>query len=90
MEAYVDALCRDLKRRAEDCADYTVDTVYFGGGTPTLLPTALFDRVFDCLVKYYRISSDSEITVECNPATADREKLFAMRRMGLNRISIGL
>ena len=90
MQAYVEALCRDLTQRAEECADYTVDSVYFGGGTPTLLPTPLLDRIAACLSRCYRLFPDLEMTAECNPATADRAKLSAMRGMGFNRLSVGL
>ena len=74
MRAYAEALCRDLERSAEDCSDRTVDTVYFGGGTPTLMPTRLLDRITDCLARGYHLSENVEMTAECNPATADREK----------------
>ena len=90
MEAYTDALCRDLAARAADCDAYTVDTVYLGGGTPTLLPIRLLERIMETLVRKYRLSPDAEITAESNPATADREKLAQMRRLGFNRLSIGL
>ena len=90
MRAYAEALCRDLERSAEDCSDRTVDTVYFGGGTPTLMPTRLLDRITDCLARGYHLSENVEMTAECNPATADREKLSLMRQMGFNRLSIGL
>ena len=90
IEAYAEALCRDLERRAADCDGYTVDTVYFGGGTPTLLPTALLDRITQSLARHYHLAGDLEMSAECNPATADREKLTAMRQMGFNRLSIGL
>ena len=90
VEAYAEALCRDLERRAADCDGYTVDTVYFGGGTPTLLPTALLDRITQSLARHYHLAGDLEMSAECNPATADREKLTAMRQMGFNRLSIGL
>ena len=90
MEAYAEALCRDLERRAEDCRDRCVDTVYFGGGTPTLLPTALLARVTECIARHYRLSDGLEMTAECNPATADRQKLSEMRKMGFNRLSVGL
>ena len=90
MEAYTEALCRDLARRAEDCRNHCVDTVYFGGGTPTVLPTAMLARVTECIARHYRLSDGLEMTAECNPATADRQKLSEMRKMGFNRLSVGL
>ena len=90
MTQYVSALCRDLEQKSESCRDYTVDTVYIGGGTPTILPTALAERVLEALFSRYRIAPDAEITMECNPATADADALTRLRRAGVNRLSIGL
>ena len=89
-EDYVAALCRDLEKRAADCGDHRVDTVYVGGGTPTVLPWRLLEKIFDTVMRTYRVSPNAEITAECNPKTADAEKLAAMRRMGFNRLSIGM
>ena len=90
MTRYVSALCRDLTQRSEACRDYTVDTVYIGGGTPTLLPPALSERVLETLFSAYRIAPDAEITMECNPATADDKALSRLKAAGVNRLSVGL
>lgn len=87
---YTGLLCRDLRMRAEDASDRTVNTVYFGGGTPTLLPPTLLTRILEEIFSRYHLSADAEITLECNPATASREDLHALRKAGFNRISIGL
>lgn len=89
MDAYVACLCEELIARAGQAADHTVDTVYFGGGTPTLLSPAHFARLLDTVRAHYRLSDDVEITVECNPATADEETLCALRALGVSRLSIG-
>ncbi|MBQ9132183.1 MAG: radical SAM family heme chaperone HemW [Clostridia bacterium] len=90
VEAYVEALCRDLKRRAAACEDYAVDTVYFGGGTPTLLSAAQLERLMEAVTGAYRLADGAEITAECNPATGSRELFTRMRLAGFNRLSIGL
>ncbi len=90
MESYVTALCRDLASRAADAADYTVDSVYLGGGTPTILPARLLARILETVLSHYRVAKDAEITAECNPATGGRETFAEMRRVGFNRLSIGL
>ncbi len=90
VDAYVKALCRDLVRRAEDCRAYTVDTVYLGGGTPTLLGADPLCRIMETVFSSYRLSETAEITAECNPKTGGREQFSAMRRAGFNRLSIGL
>ena len=89
-EDYVAALCRDLQARAADCADHRVDTVYVGGGTPTILPWRSLEKILNTVMRSYCVSADAEITAECNPKTADAEKLTAMRQMGFNRLSMGM
>ena len=89
MESYAEALCRELKLKAIDTAK-TVDTVFFGGGTPSLLPIKAFERIMLTIRECYRISEDAEITVECNPETVDFDKLECYKRLGVNRISFGL
>lgn len=90
MYAYTDALCGDLTKKAALCRDYTVDTVYLGGGTPTVLPTDALERILQTVLTHYRVSDDAEITAECNPATVGLDTLLRLRRAGLNRLSIGL
>lgn len=90
MEAYVNMLCRDLERSSEACRSDCVDTVYLGGGTPTVLPARLLERIMETVTAHYHVAGDAEITAECNPATADRDLLARMRRAGWNRLSIGL
>lgn len=90
MRQYCDELCRRIKEKANDCIEYTVDTVYFGGGTPTLLPIGEFKKLFAALNECFDLEKDAEITVECNPATADKKYFCALRELNVNRLSIGL
>lgn len=90
MTDYTAELCRRIVSYKNICSEYSVDTVYFGGGTPTLLSISCFDKLFSVLLNTFDITSDCEISVECNPATADRPYLSALRSMGANRLSIGL
>ena len=87
---YVDRLCRDIKEYSEKCKDYKVDTLYFGGGTPTLLPIKEFERISNALRAGFDISEHVEISCECNPATADLNYFKDLRSLGINRLSIGL
>ena len=89
-ERYAKELCRRIGEYKDKCSDYSVDTVYFGGGTPTLLSLSSFEEIFSALRETFDIAPHSEITVECNPATADLAYLSALRAMGANRLSIGL
>ena len=65
-----------------------VDTIYFGGGTPTLLPAALLRELMREIYKNLHVAQGAEISMEANPGTVDREKLDALREMGVNRLSI--
>lgn len=87
---YVNALCKHLAALAPQARDYTVDTVYFGGGTPTLLSAEEFSCILDTVRAHFSLLPNAEITAECNPVTG-AEVLFAgMREAGINRLSIGL
>ena len=88
--AYTDALCRDLTARAGECRRYEVDTVYLGGGTPTVLPSECLSKILDTVSANYALTSDAEITVECNPVTGDPALFEALRRAGVNRLSLGV
>lgn len=88
--AYVAALCREIAANAKSAEDYVVDTVFFGGGTPSLLPFDCFGEIADALRKHYAFAADAEWTAEANPATVDEEKLYAMRASGINRLSLGM
>lgn len=67
-----------------------VDTVFFGGGTPSLCPPDTLTAIFDALHAHFRVAEGAEITVEMNPRTVQDDWLAAARRAGINRVSIGL
>ena len=87
---YADRVCRELADRAAALAGKEIDTVYFGGGTPTLLSPAHFSRLLDTVRAHYTLAPDAEITTECNPATVDARALSELRSLGMNRLSIGM
>jgi oxygen-independent coproporphyrinogen-3 oxidase len=82
IDAYVDACVRDVSQRALA----PVDTVFFGGGTPSLLPADRLTRILDAIPR----AADAEVTVECNPDSVDREKFRAYVDAGVNRVSFGV
>ena len=90
VDAYLRALERDLIQKSDLCREYEVDTVYFGGGTPTSLPGELLPRLLDTVTAHYRISENAEITAECNPTTENLSLFRAMRASGFNRLSVGV
>ena len=87
---YVEALIGHLGKAASAAAAYAVDTVYFGGGTPTLLGAPLLGRVLDAVRANYRLTEDAEITTECNPVTGNEELFRGLAAAGFNRVSVGL
>ena len=91
MDRYVSALCRQLAETAQRTKAHEVDTVYFGGGTPSWLGEKRLRRIMKVVDKNYRIAKDAEITLEANPDSAgDWKALRALRRAGFNRISLGV
>ena len=89
-EDYVKALLHEISAMAEFFTQYRVISVFFGGGTPSLLSAGQMKRILSAIRKRYCLCEDAEITVECNPATADLKKMTAYRAYGINRLSIGL
>mgnify|MGYP000061405827 FL=1 len=91
MDAYAAALRRDLIRRAPDARDHTVDTVYFGGGTPSYLGADRLCRILETVFAHYRVDKTAEITTEANPDSArEVSALRQLREAGFNRISLGM
>ncbi len=84
---YVDALCREITLRAEP---EKVETIYLGGGTPTVLSVAQLERIIGAVFKNFSVEPTVELTVEANPGTIDRNYLAGLRSIGVNRISIGV
>ena len=91
MEEYTRALSAHLKEIAPRASMHTVDTVYFGGGTPSYLGVKHLKTILAAIEKHYTLSRDAELTLEANPDSAgDWKALRALRRTGFNRISIGM
>ena len=88
--AYVRALREEIRSAGELDEIYEGATVFFGGGTPSLLTGKELAGILDEVSRRLLLRSDAEITVECNPGTLDREKLEIYKRAGINRLSIGL
>lgn len=89
IETYITALKSHIASYSGRLGGYVADTVYFGGGTPTLLDPEDFAGIISALRGIVPIEDDAEISAECNPATADEEKLLRIASAGVNRLSIG-
>ena len=92
---YVDSLIREIRsfhlpKEPAGCMDGShkieADTVFIGGGTPSILPVEHMERIFEALSERFRLSENAEITVECNPGTAGKEVFQAYRSFGINRV----
>ena len=91
MDAYTAALLRHLEEVAPRAAGMQVDTVYFGGGTPSYLGASRLARLLQAVQRRYNVVRDAEITLEANPDSAgDWKTLRTLRRAGFNRLSLGV
>ena len=93
-EQYVQRVCREISYFSEKIGENGkiphADTVYFGGGTPTMLSSEQFSRLLGQIDRCFGIANLAEITAETNPKSADRKKLCDIRKAGVNRLSIGM
>ena len=87
--ALVDALCRELVLRRDEMPG-DVETIYFGGGTPSLLSSEELKQIFDTIYTHYPVSADAEVTLEANPDDLDEEKIRILAASPINRLSIGV
>ncbi|MEE0969914.1 MAG: radical SAM family heme chaperone HemW [Clostridia bacterium] len=90
MESYVSAMMLQMEDISSSCRANSVDTVYFGGGTPSLLPISQLSRLMDSVKRNFKVLKEAEITLEVNPGTVDKKYLKALKKLGVNRLSIGL
>lgn len=90
VDGYLQALVTHIKETAQLCPEYVVDTVYFGGGTPSFFGADNLRRIFAEILANFRVMRDAEITYEANPDSVTDQQLKKLRREGFNRISIGV
>ena len=84
------ALVKELELRKDEFENQTVDTIYFGGGTPSLLSVDQLDLLIDSIHKNYKVSSKPEITLEANPDDLSLDNFKALSQSAINRLSIGV
>jgi oxygen-independent coproporphyrinogen-3 oxidase len=95
-ERYVDRVCTDIsnaRRVADDMGgqiEREVDTIYLGGGTPTVLEAAQLQRIFAAVRTQFNVQANAEVTVECAPGTLSPTVLEGLLRCGVNRVSLGV
>ena len=90
LKGYIKALKRELSEAASVYPGYMIDTVFFGGGTPSLPDASYIADIMDALRSLFPFTDEAECSIESNPGTVNREKLDIYLQSGLNRISFGL
>jgi oxygen-independent coproporphyrinogen-3 oxidase len=88
--AYVDALIRDLDRSSEALGRRVLDSIFFGGGTPSLFRAASLARLLERVAVRFNLPDDVEITLEANPGSAEAQRFREFRAIGINRLSVGV
>ncbi len=90
LKGYLQAVCAHIRETAPQADGYLVDTIYFGGGTPSYFGGDGLCAILETIRKNYRVSSSAEITVEANPDSVTEKLLRKLRKHGFNRISLGI
>lgn len=87
---YVEALCKEITGYKDLTKEYELATIYFGGGTPSVLNVFLTEKILSTVKKVFAVNAGAEITLEINPGTASLDKLKRYKELGINRLSIGV
>ena len=86
---FIECLVKEIKLNKNTLPNCTFDTIFFGGGTPSVLTAKQIEKILEELNKNYQLNSNTEITLECNPGEINYQKLKDFRIIGINRLSIG-
>lgn len=86
----IDSLCKELLDRKSEIALEEIETIYFGGGTPSLIAKEDLRRIIHTITNKYKVNNNVEITIEVNPDDVNNDVLKAWKEIGINRISIGV
>lgn len=87
---YTAALIKEMQLRYKELGIINIDTVYFGGGTPSLFSPVLIEKILTAINNFFNISAHAEITLEANPGTVSLHKLEQFSAIGINRLSLGI
>ena len=91
IQEYIDAVCLEILQNAEILSEYNISTIYFGGGTPSLIKVEYIEKILNTLKLFVTDEKEiKEITIEINPNSASLDKLKKYYNLGINRLSIGL
>ena len=89
-KVFIEAIVQEIKECRIDASDWIIDTIFIGGGTPSLLSENMIESLLSQLHKKYDLSNIREITIEANPGEAPKDRLKSFYKMGINRVSIGV
>jgi oxygen-independent coproporphyrinogen III oxidase len=89
MDALVQSLINEITLRNDYLIDRELRTIYFGGGTPSMLPVENITGILERIHSHFSVSPDAEVTLEANPEDLTRDKLLHLRQIGVNRLSLG-
>ncbi len=89
-EAYIECLLEDLKQEAQWLQGRTIQSIFFGGGTPSLFSADSYKKLLANINRITPLAADAEITLEANPGTFEQEKFRGFRQAGINRLSLGI
>ena len=90
LPAFVKAVCKELEVRREEANNDIINTIYWGGGTPSCLPVKAIAQIFDTIQQHYQIAPDAEITLEANPDDIEPQFITEIKELGINRFSLGV
>lgn len=89
-ESYMTCVYREMAMRATELKDYSFETMYIGGGTPSVIDESYIAMLVAAAKKYYNLDKNAEITIEMNPGTVSASKIDLYKKVGINRFSVGL
>lgn len=90
IEKVIQAICCEIDQRKDYLQGSTIETVYFGGGTPSLLQSSQIEAILNQVARNFHVDAAAEITLEANPDDLNKKKLQYLKQLGINRLSIGI
>ena len=90
LDKFVDTLVEEIRQNGESGRFPSLETLYLGGGTPSVLSPSHLDKIINAIHRYYTFREDPEWTIECNPDDLDKSRIKILQTMGFNRLSIGI
>ena len=90
IDLYIRQLVDEIKTQSQFYEEYTVSSIFLGGGTPSILKSALVTNILSAIFATFKVEANAEVTIECNPGTVSSERLLNYKAAGINRLSFGL